>query len=290
MNDFYQEKTARSWTVSDAFVLSPLRGVLRLAGVWLWMILCYLAVRTATVLLFFSRPLRRRVCRKIARTWLMGMPPLLGLRIHIQGPRPKPPYFLVINHISWVDFIVMNLICDCRCVAMAEMKDMPVLGPLVTALEAIYVRRVREDVPRVKQVILQSIHQRRNILLAPEGTISPGRTVLRFHASLLQPAVESRKPIHYASITFRNPRGCPPPSDTVLYGPDPYYVPNDEEVNNLELWGPRRTFLHHAFRLVSLPYHEVHVRFGKDPITAERHIDLANDLHRAVKKIFTPLD
>jgi len=290
MNNFYQEKTARPWTISDAFALSPLRGVVRLSGMWLWMILCYVAVRAATVVFFFSRPLRRRICRKIARTWLMGMPPLLGLRIHVYGCRPKPPYLLVANHISWVDFIVMNLICDCRCVAMAEMKDMAILGPLVTALEAIYVRRVREDVPRVKQTILDSIHRGRNILLAPEGTISPGRTVLRFHASLLQPAIDSRKPVHYASITFRNPPACPPASETVLYGPDPYYIPDDEEVNNLELWGPQRTFLGHVFRLVSLPYHEAHVRFCEEPMTGEHRVELANSLQRAVKKIFTPLD
>lgn len=287
MNDFYQEKAARAWTISDVNVLAPVRGWCRLVAVWLWMIGCYAAVRTASILLWFHRPLRRRACRKIARTWLMGMPPLLGLRIHIHGRRPEAPYFLVVNHISWVDFIVMNLLCDCRCVAMAEMQDMPILGAMVKALEAIFVYRVREDVPRVKNVILDSIRDRRNVLLAPEGTISPGRSVLQFHASFLQPAVDSRKPVHYASITFKTPDGCPPPSEMVLYGPDPHFP---DVVSNPELWGPKRTFLDHFLRLVSLPYHEAHVRFGEDPMLHEDHRALANGLHAAVKKIFSPLD
>ena len=290
MNEIYQEKVARPWVVSEVSNLASLRAYFRLVVVLMWILSCYGAVRVATMVLSFYRPLKRRVCRKISRMWLRGMPPLLGLKIHVHGMRPESPFFLVVNHITWLDFIVMNLLCDCRCVAMAEMRDTPVLGPLVKALEAIFVYRIREDVPRVKSAILESIRQKHNILLAPEGAISPGRTVRRFRASLLEPAVSSRKAVHYASITYRTPEGCPRPSDVVLYGPDPHFRPDDDEVNNLELWGPQRTFLNHFLRLVSLPYYEAHVRFGDEPMVSDDRIALANGLHRAVNKIFSPLE
>jgi len=290
MNQFYQEKVEKPWVLSEINILSPLRAYFRLVLVLIWVLSCYGAVRVATFALSFSRPLRRRVCRKISRLWLRGMPPLLGLRIRVHGLRPQSPFFLVVNHITWLDFIVMNLLCDGRCVAMAEMQQTPVLGPLVKAMEAIFVYRMREDVPRVKNLILDSIRQRHNILLAPEGVISPGRTVRRFRASLLEPAVSSRKAVHYASITYRTPDGWPRPSDVVLYGPDPHFRPDDDEVNNLELWGPQRSFLSHFLRLVSLPYYEAHVRFGDEPMVGEDRIALANGLHRAVNRIFSPLE
>jgi len=290
MNQFYQEKVERAWVFSEVSMLSSLRAYFRLVLVVIWVLSCYGAVRVATGALSFSRPLRRRVCRKISRMWLRGMPPLLGLRIRVHGLRPQSPFFLVVNHITWLDFIVMNLLCNGRCVAMAEMQQTPILGPLVKAMEAIFVYRMREDVPRVKNLILDSIRLRHNILLAPEGVISPGRTVRRFRASLLEPAVSSRKAVHYASITYRTPDGGPRPSDVVLYGPDPHFRPDDDEVNNPELWGPQQSFLRHFLRLVSLPYYEAHVRFGDEPMVGDDRIALANGLHRAVKKIFSPLE
>jgi 1-acyl-sn-glycerol-3-phosphate acyltransferase len=290
MNQFYQEKVARPWVLSESSVLGSFRAYSRLLVVVLWVLSCYAAVRVAAVVLSFRRPLRRRVCRKISRMWLRGMPPLLGMKIRIHGMRPRSPFFLVVNHITWLDFIVMNMLCDCRCVAMAEMQGIPILGPLVKAMEAIFVYRTREDVPRVKSAILDSIRQQHNILLAPEGVISPGRTVRRFRASLLEPAVSSGKAVHYASITYRTPEGCPRPSDVVLFGPDPNFRPDDDEVNNLDLWGPQRSFLSHFLRLVSLPYYEVHVRFGDEPMVGQDRIALANGLHRAVNRIFSPLE
>ncbi len=290
MNQFYQEKVERPWVLSEVSFLGTLRAYSRMFVAALWTLSCYAAVRLAAVVLSFYRPFRRRVCRKIARMWLRGMPPLIGMQIHVSGARPPSPFFLVVNHITWLDFIVMNMLCDSRCVAMSEMRDIPVLGALVVALEAIFVYRVREDVPRVKDAILDSIRQKHSILLAPEGTISPGRTVRRFRASLLEPAVSSGKAVHYASITYKTPEGCPRPSDVVLFGPDPNYRSEDDEVNNLELWGPQRTFLNHFLRLTSLPYYEAHVRFGDEPMVGQDRIALANGLHRAVNRIFSPLE
>ena len=290
MNEFYQEKVERPWVLSEVSILGTLRAYSRLFVVLAWILSCYASVRVAMVVLSLYHPLRRRVCRKIARMWLSGMPPLMGMKIRVHGLRPASPFFLVVNHITWLDFIVMNLLCDCRCVAMAEMRDTPVLGPLVVALEAIFVYRTREDVPRVKTAILDSIQQQHNILLAPEGVISPGRTVRRFRASLLEPAVSIGKAVHYASITYKTPDGCPRPSDVVLFGPDPHFRPDDDEVNNKELWGPQRSFINHFLRLTSLPYYEAHVRFGDEPMVSDDRIALANGLHRAVNKIFSPLE
>jgi 1-acyl-sn-glycerol-3-phosphate acyltransferase len=290
MNQFYQEKVERPWVVSDVSVLATMRAYTRMLAALAWTVLCYGAVRAAAVLFYFVRPVRRRACRKISRLWLRGMPPLIGMKIHVRGARPPKPFFLVVNHITWLDFIVMNLLCDGRCVAMAEMKETPILGPLTEALEPIFVYRVREDVPRVKDAIFDSIQRQHSILLAPEGTISPGRTVRRFRASLLEPAVRSGKAVHYASITYKTPEGCPRPSDVVLFGPDPHFRPDDDEVNNPELWGPQRSFLGHFLRLTSLPYYEAHVRFGDEPMVGEDRIALANGLHRAVNRIFSPLE
>ena len=61
-----------------------------------------------------------------------------------------------------------------------------------------------------------------SLLMAPEGVISPGQDVRRYRPRLLEAATRCNFPVHYVSLTYRTPKGCPPAADRVLFGPDPY--------------------------------------------------------------------
>jgi 1-acyl-sn-glycerol-3-phosphate acyltransferase len=220
------------------------------------------------------------------------MPALLGLRRTVYGSPPEAPYFLVNNHITWLDFVTMNSLCDGRAVIMEEMLSMPFLGPFFKGLDPILTRRVKEEVPRVIEEVTAAIKRGDSILMAPEGVITPGRKVRRFRPSLLEAPVQCATPVHYASITYRTPPGSPPASQRVLFGPDPHYPWPGGKIPEAEYegWGPRRTFVGHLVRLLALPWCEVVVRFAPEPITAPDCVSLAADLQRAVQDIFTPVD
>ena len=131
-----------------------------------------------------------------------------------------------------------------------------------------------------------------SIMLAPESVISPGRSIQRFRAALLGSAAQDRFPVHYGAIHYHTPWGWPPPSQSVLFGPDPYYRTPEGEIPpaQLEMWGPPRPFLPHLLRLLSLPYHRLTLTLGKDPIIRDDRIVLANALHDAVSELFHPID
>jgi 1-acyl-sn-glycerol-3-phosphate acyltransferase len=292
MNQSGESRAETTGIFQGTHVLAPVRAIGRFIPTLTWILGCYLTIRFADVFALAFPRLGQSLRRRIARIWIKGMPRLLGLRLSISGTIPEHPYFLVNNHISWLDFIAMNSLCDARCVSMDELRTIPLAGALVKGLNPIFVKRVRRDTPRVLDEMNSTLATGGSIQMAPEGVISPGRTVKRFRAALLESAVRAARPVHYASITYRSPADCPAPSNTVLFGPDPHYVPAPGEVSDEEIaaWGPRKTFFGHLLTLLSRPWTEAQIRFASRPILRDDAITLANDLQKSVLSIFTPLE
>jgi 1-acyl-sn-glycerol-3-phosphate acyltransferase len=239
----------------------------------------------------FSATLAKRWRHAIARRWISVLPSLLGMRVTVVGRVPEKPYFIVNNHITWFDFLTMSKLCDTRAVVMAEMLSTPVLGTLVKGLGGIPTRRLAEDTPRCIAEMMATLRSGQNVLLAPEGNISPGREVRRFRPRLLEAAVRCNFPVHYASITYRTPKGCPSAAERVLFGPDPHFPWPDGKIPEAEFegWGTQRSFLSHLVRALALPHFEIIVRFGRNPIRGTNPVQLANELQQAVTRIFTPV-
>ena len=204
-------------------VWAPVRVVVRLiSGLGWTLAACFLSLCTSLAALVAPKT-AHRWRHAISRRWISAMPGILGMRVTVHGKRPETPYFLVNNHITWFDFLAMNKLCDARAVVMAEMTTMPILGRLFAGLDAIPTRRVAEDTPACLAEMMATLRRGESLQMAPEGNISPGMDVRRFRPRLFEAAVRSNFPVHYASITYRTPKGYPPAADMVLFGPDPHY-------------------------------------------------------------------
>ena len=296
MSDYYgNEKTERrygqEWTIPSilAWGWVPLRVVRRFVAVIGLTLLCYLVMLCIAPLKWFAPAYARKLLRTVAMTWRTTFPRLLGVRVTTIGRLPDEPFFLVGNHISWIDLFAVPPRATTTYVAMAEMAKIPIVGRIMDGFRPIYVRRKREDTPRVVDAIIAALENGEDIQMAPEAVISPGLKVGRFHAALFEAAVQTRTPVHYGSVYYRTPKGSPPPSQTMLYGPDPYYrEPGVLPVDELAAWGPRRSILMHAITLLALPYQELVVRFGREPIWRDDRITFAQDPQQATQDIFKP--
>ncbi len=197
------------------------------------------------------------------------------------------------NHISWLDVPAINALCEARTVVMAPVVTMPIAGRLWRGLNPIPTRRIAEDTPLCLSEMMATLRRGENLLMAPEGNISPGREVRRFRPRLLEAATRCDVPVHYVSITYRTPKGSPPAADRVLFGPDPDFPWPDGKGNipeaEFEGWGKQRSFLSHIVRLLSLPYFEIVFRFGSEPIHGTNPVQLANALQQATTDLFVPL-
>jgi len=232
--------------------------------------LLLLAVRWVLSALVLRREqLDRTLRRVLLRAWARFFARVAGIRVEVQGTLPKPPFFLVANHLSYLDMLVLNLLTGCLFVSRGDVKDWPVIGPIARSLHIVFVDRLNiRDTHRANQEIADTLRKGDGIVVFPEGRISVGLAVAPFKSSLIEPAVVLGVPVHCAVLTYRTRPGMPPAGQLVSW------------------WRPE-PFLYHLFRLLGYPGVNVMVRFAEEPISGGDRKDLAFRLHTVIAGMYT---
>lgn len=171
----------------------------------------HLLAGLATVLVLFPfwRPARR--VRRI-RGWSIGL--LRRLGVERRGDRflaaaESRNRLLVANHVSWLDIFVLNAIHPARFVAKAEIRGWPLIGSLVAGVGTLFIERsLRRDAHRISRAMADAMREGDLVAVFPEGTTSEGRSVRHFHASLLQPVVDTHGAVLPVAIAYRTPEGA----------------------------------------------------------------------------------
>ncbi len=295
MDGTQQATDSRAERAAGADVLAPFRAASRFVILLVWSLLCRGVIIALAPIVWLAPEAGRAARRRIARIWLPGMTRIIGLRVTVHGCPPAQPFFLVLNHMAWIDLFPVTTLCDATYIVEEPVSRTPIIGGIVAALEPIFVRRVKDDTARVNDEMVKVIESGGSIVLAPETpltTIPPGSGVKMFRGGLLASAVRTGMPVHWLSLTYRTAPGAPPAREVMLYGPNPYYTDENGKIpdSEIEMWGPERSFLWHATRLLAIPWCEIFMRFGDEPIPAgDDRIALANRLHDAVEEAFVPL-
>lgn len=290
-----QATGSRAVRAAGVDILAPLRAAVRFTVLLAWCLLCRGLIIALAPLAWVAPEVGRRARRRIARMWLPGMTRIMGIRVTVHGSPPEPPFFVVLNHMAWIDLFPITTLCDATYIVEEPVSRTPIIGGIVAALEPIFVRRVKADTARVNDEMVKVIESGGSIVMAPETpltTILPGSGVRMFRGGLLASAVRTGMPVHWVSLTYRTAPTAPPAHEVMLYGPNPYYTDESGKIPDSEIamWGPERSFLWHALRLLSIPWCEIILRFGDEPIPAgDDRIALANRLHDAVEEAFVPL-
>lgn len=156
----------------------------------------------ATLFPFYSAP-RRGVAVKRWSHSLLGM---LGVELHVHGEPPgqsAAPVMLVANHVSWLDIYAINAVQPVRFVAKSEIRMWPVIGWLSAKTGTLFIKRARRrDTARIGGEIVDAMQGGDVVAVFPEGTTSDGSRVLRFHSSLLQPALHAEAHVYPAALRY----------------------------------------------------------------------------------------
>jgi 1-acyl-sn-glycerol-3-phosphate acyltransferase len=247
-----------------------LRALLRVPAVFL---VSLLAAGTMTVVrpLILVAPRRQLAIRNAAfRWWGRVMCRIMGLRVEVEGETPTGRFFLVANHVSYVDVILLASQVPAAFVAKISLARWPLLGWMFLAADTIFIDRARKrDLLRVLDRVRGCLKRDLGVLIFPEGTSGKGEEIMRFKSPLLQLATEERQPVHYVTLTYRAP-GRRPAHEVVC-------------------WWNDTPFLYHLLRLLGLPYFEATVRFGREPVLAGDRKALAEELRSAMTASFTPI-
>ena len=193
------------------------------------------------------------------------------MQIEVIGTPPKPPFFLVTNHLSYTDIGALRAVVKGIFVAKAEVNTWFLAGRICRDMGTIFIDRTnRRDIPRAGEQIIERLDAGEGVVVFPEGTSTKGETVLPFNSSFLEFAARAQIPVSYASISYRTPPGEIPASLAAC-------------------WWQDITFFAHLWRLFKVREYTAIITFGEEPVINPDRKVLATELRDRVAEKFVPV-
>ena len=204
-------------------------------------------------------------------TWARGWVFVCGIELEIIGTPPQPPFFLVSNHLGYIDIPVLRAAAKGVFVAKHEIETWNFAGKLVRNMGTIFVNRQnRRDIPRAGEEIIAALDRGEGVMVFPEGTSTRGTEVLPFNSSFLEFAARTDTPVSYVSLTYRTPNGEPTASEAVT-------------------WWDDTAFLPHLLRMLEVKRFTAVLNFGDEPVVSHDRKLLAAELRQKVQDSFIPV-
>lgn len=188
----------------------------------------------------------------------------IDLQLTMSGTIPSHG-MIVSNHLSYLDIPVYSSALPCVFVSKAEVEDWPILGRYARWAGSVFVRRHdRPDAARANISVGDALHNGVPVVLFPEGTTTDGQHILRFHSTMLQPAIDEAVPITPCAI---------------------HYELDDGDPSREIAWWGDMTLIPHLINLVAKKTIRTRIAFGA-PIEARGdRKQLSAVLHEAVKTL-----
>ncbi|MGB8886638.1 MAG: lysophospholipid acyltransferase family protein [Candidatus Korobacteraceae bacterium] len=229
-----------------------------------------------TVAVFYGlwehRKLRPHASRAECAQWLnetcaRGLRSI-DVQLSVEGQRPQRG-LIVSNHLSYLDILSYSAAVPCVFISKADVADWPIFGRYATWAGSVFVRRHdRADAARANVSVGESLDSGVPVVLFPEGTTTNGSRVLRFHSTMLQPAVDASAPITPASIR---------------------YELEDGDVGQEVCWWGEMTFLPHVWNLLSRKSIRARIIFGESIAAGADRKALSQILHEKVVRLHAGL-
>ena len=126
---------------------------------------------------------------------------IIGARPIVEGARLAPHSFVIANHTSWLDILLLGGWAGTAFVSKAELEKTPLLGWFADQNRTLYIQRsARHDSHGQVHRIREALSHDQPLAIFPEGTTGSGRHLLKFRSTLLEaiapaPADVSVRPV-----------------------------------------------------------------------------------------------
>ncbi|MEX0720846.1 MAG: lysophospholipid acyltransferase family protein [Balneolaceae bacterium] len=207
----------------------------------------------------------------LLNVWGRNCCTILGVNLMVKGKAPEPPFFLVSNHLSYIDVFVLFSQVRGLFVAKSDVKRWPLIGFITKTCGILFIDRSRKrDISRVNQLISKNINQNQGVIMFPESKTSPGVEILPFRSSLLEPPAAINLPVSYAIISYSTPKG-------------------EEDACKTICWWDDAPFLVHFFNLLKKDRFSAAITFGEETVASTDRKKLAMLLEKQIKSDFQPV-
>jgi 1-acyl-sn-glycerol-3-phosphate acyltransferase len=247
------------------------RVAAKFAGLLGWTGVCYTLLLPGIVVCLVI-PRRAAWNAWIQRLWARGLLRVLGVEVEQSGARPDKPFFLVANHLSYIDILVLGADLGAVFISKQELGGWPLLGHIAKMTGTLFVDRGRRrDALRVLEEIDRVIAGGAGVVLFPEGTSSKGDRIYPLKPALLEWAAQRVFPVHTAALRYATGNGERPAYQCVCW------------------WGEGTPLLAHFLGLASLRQVRAKLVYGPAAVVAESRSALAGRLHEALEQTFVPM-
>lgn len=196
---------------------------------------------------------------------------IMGVRVRRQGTPPKAPFFLVTNHLGYMDVPVIWSQVETYFLGKTELARWPLLGPLIRLAGTLFIDRNRKTgvIPAIEG-IERRLRLGNGVVVFPEGTSSSGGRILRLRRNLFEVPLRTGLPVHVACLHYAVP--------------DPRH-PVEMKV----CWWGDMTFPPHLWGILRIPRIEVRMRFDEVPVTGASRRELAAAATERMERMFEPM-
>ncbi|MCP5021934.1 MAG: 1-acyl-sn-glycerol-3-phosphate acyltransferase [bacterium] len=211
-----------------------------------------------------------KVSRFAIIRWARWSCAIMGVRVRRDGPIPEPPFFLVSNHLSYMDILILHATVRGHFLSKSEIGSWPIMGSLAKLAGTLFIdRKNRRDVSRSIPELQEAMRSGEGVILFPEGTSTAGIGVDAFHPSLLQAPLALDMRTHVASLHYSTPPRCEPAHISVCW------------------WGDM-SFGTHFLKLLTLRSIDANIRFHTDTFHGHDRKALAQTTRAGVLEMFQP--
>lgn len=155
-----------------------------------------------------ANPSRKQCAEWLHETCIRGLQ-AIHVQREVQGTPPTRG-LIVSNHLSYLDILCYSAAVPCVFVSKADVEEWPIFGRYARWSGSVFVRRHdRGDAARANAKVSESLSDGVPVVLFPEGVTSDGHRVLRFHSTMLQPAIDVEAPITPCAIRYELEDGDP---------------------------------------------------------------------------------
>lgn len=206
--------------------------------------------------------------RATIRTWGRCVLVVMNVHVEVRGSAPSPPFFLVSNHLSYLDIPLLHALVSGHFLSKAEISSWPVAGLMARVAGTLFVDRERlRDLTRVLPELEQLLHSGGGIVIFPEATSSAGSQVLPFKPALFEVPLRTGVRVSVASLRYET-------------------HPSDPHAGEAVCWWGAMPLGAHFLKILTLKRIQAHVTFAPEQLEAEDRKQLSTSAFEVVERDF----
>lgn len=140
---------------------------------------------------------------KIIQTWLHRSAEIIGVDIQVHGTPAQSPAFVVANHISWLDIIIISSVLPVSFLSKAEILNWPIIGTLAAKAGTLFIRRgSKNGAAEAIELVKVKLKAGHSVASFPEAKTTDGTSVKMFHARLFAGAIDTETPVQPVALRY----------------------------------------------------------------------------------------